>query len=268
MSLARLFRATLFAGLAVALAGCPPQYPKCREDKHCEAKGEVCVDEFCRECGTDAHCREGFQCRDFACVPIPVCRVDGDCGEGRRCRQGQCVPECESDRECAAAEQCEAGRCVERDTCTSDEQCGPGRRCEEGRCASLEAGATGAGEEDEAAAARRRALEQCQLERVRFDFNAFSLSDDARQSLDRAAECIRFRNRPVVLAGHADERGTEEYNLVLAERRANAAKRYLISLGLDERRLQTISYGEEKPLDPGQNEAAWAANRRVELSFR
>jgi len=62
--------------------------------------------------------------------------------------------------------------------------------------------------------------------------------------------------------GHCDERGTNEYNLALGERRANAAKRYLLSLGISSDRISSISYGEEKPLDPGHNEEAWAKNRR------
>ncbi|HLD30193.1 MAG TPA: OmpA family protein, partial [bacterium] len=62
---------------------------------------------------------------------------------------------------------------------------------------------------------------------------------------------------------HSDERGTVEYNLALGERRANSAKKYLISLGISEDRISTISYGEEKPLDPGHTEEAWAKNRRA-----
>jgi peptidoglycan-associated lipoprotein len=66
----------------------------------------------------------------------------------------------------------------------------------------------------------------------------------------------------IQIEGHCDERGTVEYNLALGERRANSAKRYLSSLGLTVNRVSTISYGKEKPLDPGHNEEAWAKNRR------
>ena len=65
------------------------------------------------------------------------------------------------------------------------------------------------------------------------------------------------------IEGHCDERGTNEYNLALGERRANAAKQYLTTAGVSAGRLSTISYGEERPLDPGRNEAAWARNRRA-----
>ena len=67
----------------------------------------------------------------------------------------------------------------------------------------------------------------------------------------------------IQIEGHCDERGTIEYNLALGERRANSAKNYLISLGISPDRISTISYGEEKPLDPGHNEEAWAKNRRA-----
>jgi peptidoglycan-associated lipoprotein len=66
----------------------------------------------------------------------------------------------------------------------------------------------------------------------------------------------------IQIEGHCDERGTSEYNLALGERRANSAKKYLISLGMPADRISTISYGKEKPLDPGHNEEAWSKNRR------
>jgi peptidoglycan-associated lipoprotein len=67
----------------------------------------------------------------------------------------------------------------------------------------------------------------------------------------------------VTIEGHCDERGTDEYNIALGERRANSAKRYLVNLGVDSSRLETVSYGEEKPVDSGHNEAAWKKNRRA-----
>ena len=67
----------------------------------------------------------------------------------------------------------------------------------------------------------------------------------------------------IQIEGHCDERGTVEYNLALGERRANSAKRYLTSLGIPENRISTISYGKERPLDPGHNEEAWTKNRRA-----
>jgi len=72
----------------------------------------------------------------------------------------------------------------------------------------------------------------------------------------------------VQIEGHCDERGTPEYNLALGQRRADSTKKYLVNLGIDGSRLSTISYGEEKPADPGHNEAAWAKNRRAVFDIR
>ena len=70
-------------------------------------------------------------------------------------------------------------------------------------------------------------------------------------------------NVSVIIEGHCDERGTNEYNMALGDRRASSAKSFLVDLGVESRRLTTISYGEEKPIDPAHNEAAWAKNRRA-----
>ena len=70
----------------------------------------------------------------------------------------------------------------------------------------------------------------------------------------------------IQIAGHCDDRGTEEYNLALGQKRAEVAKKYLVSLGVDPSRIQTISYGEDRPLDPRDTEEAWAANRRDEFA--
>ena len=69
----------------------------------------------------------------------------------------------------------------------------------------------------------------------------------------------------LLVEGHCDERGTEQYNLALGDKRANTAKEYLMTLGVDGSRIRTVSYGEERPFDPGHDEAAWAKNRRAHL---
>ena len=108
-----------------------------------------------------------------------------------------------------------------------------------------------------------------QLKTVYFDFDKYNLRDDARRTLEQDAEILK--NNPdvkVVVEGHCDERGTNEYNLALGENRANAARDYLVRLGIDAGRLSTISYGEERPVALGHDEAAWAQNRRVQFSAR
>jgi peptidoglycan-associated lipoprotein len=102
------------------------------------------------------------------------------------------------------------------------------------------------------------------LEDVHFDFDKYDIRPDAREILIKNAEWLKSNpNIQVLIEGHCDERGTNEYNMALGERRANAAKSYLISLGISSNRMRSISYGEEMPIDPGHNEIAWEKNRRA-----
>src|SRR5215470_7893032 len=101
-------------------------------------------------------------------------------------------------------------------------------------------------------------------DRVFFDFDSSSLREDGRQTLNRQAEWLKkYTNYPVTVAGHCDERGTREYNLALGERRANAARQYLVAQGVPAARVKTVSYGKENPDPPGADEQAWAQNRRA-----
>ncbi len=112
-------------------------------------------------------------------------------------------------------------------------------------------------------AKKDKAAEEIALDRIHFDFDKFTLRPEAREILKRHAELLTKRKTTqITIEGHCDERGTAEYNLALGERRADAAKKYLIQLGVDEKQINTISYGFEKPLDPGHDEDAWAKNRR------
>lgn len=101
-------------------------------------------------------------------------------------------------------------------------------------------------------------------DRVFFDFDKYAVRQDAKPVLARWIDWMkRHPQHPVVLEGHADERGTREYNLALGERRANAVKEFLTAHGIPSSRTTTISYGKERPAVPGSNEAAWAQNRRA-----
>ena len=100
-------------------------------------------------------------------------------------------------------------------------------------------------------------------DRVFFDFDKYNLAPEARAALSKQAAWLgRFSSVTVRVEGHADERGTREYNLALGERRANSVKDYLITLGVSAGRVTTISYGKERPVALGSNEEAWAQNRR------
>ncbi len=100
-------------------------------------------------------------------------------------------------------------------------------------------------------------------DRVLFGTDRFDLAGDARDVLRRQSQWLnQYPSIGVTVAGHADERGTREYNLALGERRAIAVKNYLVALGVDSRRIRTISYGKERPVDARSDEQAWAKNRR------
>jgi peptidoglycan-associated lipoprotein len=104
------------------------------------------------------------------------------------------------------------------------------------------------------------------MDTVYFEFDEATLTEVAKDTLVRNAEWLRSNaNARVQVEGNADERGTNEYNLALGERRAAAVKTYLTSLGIDGSRLVVISYGEERPAESGQGEDAWARNRRVDF---
>ena len=118
--------------------------------------------------------------------------------------------------------------------------------------------------EREAAAA---AAKGSGFENIYFGFDQYALTPEARATLKKHAEWLQANRGHVMrIEGHCDERGTNEYNLALGQRRADAAKKYLVGLGLDAKRLSTVSYGEERPLDPGQDEGAWAKNRRAQFA--
>jgi peptidoglycan-associated lipoprotein len=101
-------------------------------------------------------------------------------------------------------------------------------------------------------------------DRVFFGYDRFDLSTEARSVLERQAAWLRrYPNVRILVAGNCDERGTREYNLALGARRAAAARDYLVSLGVAQNRLETVSYGKERPLDPRANEEAWSVNRNA-----
>jgi peptidoglycan-associated lipoprotein len=101
-------------------------------------------------------------------------------------------------------------------------------------------------------------------DRVFFGYDRFDLTPEARSVLERQAAWLRqYPNVRVLVAGNCDERGTREYNLALGARRAAAARDYLVSLGIDGSRMETVSYGKERPLDARANEEAWSVNRNA-----
>jgi peptidoglycan-associated lipoprotein len=99
---------------------------------------------------------------------------------------------------------------------------------------------------------------------IYFDTDRYNIDSPDQAALQTQAQWLqRYPQKRATLEGHCDERGTRDYNLALGERRANAAKNYLVSLGIEPARLNTISYGKERPVALGSNESAWARNRRA-----
>jgi len=99
---------------------------------------------------------------------------------------------------------------------------------------------------------------------INFDFDSSIIRPDAREILKVNSDfLLKNRISSIVIEGHCDERGTAEYNMALGQRRAQETKKYLVNLGIKESIIKTISYGEERPLDPDHNEEAWAKNRRT-----
>ncbi|MFB0565055.1 MAG: peptidoglycan-associated lipoprotein Pal [Candidatus Aminicenantaceae bacterium] len=104
------------------------------------------------------------------------------------------------------------------------------------------------------------------LRMIHFDFDRYFIREDAKPVLDANSALLKkYPTLKILIEGHCDERGTEEYNLALGERRAKSTLDYLVALGISEGRMKIISYGKSQPLDPGHNEVAWQTNRRSQL---
>lgn len=100
-------------------------------------------------------------------------------------------------------------------------------------------------------------------DRIFFGYDRYDLSSEARSVLDAQAQWLaQYPTLSITVEGHSDERGTREYNLALGERRANSVKNYLVATGVDASRINTISYGKERPAVPGSSDSAWSQNRR------
>jgi peptidoglycan-associated lipoprotein len=243
----------------LALAGCPtkPKYPECKTDDDCKEQKQVCVEGFCKECRDDTQCKEGFVCKSNACTPKPQCAKKEDCPAGQKCStDGKCVPECAADGDCGDGQSCTDGKCgVKKLTCTGDTDCPDGSACVDGFCA--------------AGVARKVAAPppppECEMKAVHFDLDKHNLKTDERAVLDEDLQCLqKLGAKKLKVDGHADERGTPEYNLALGSRRAETVKRYLKQAAPDVE-IETESFGNQKPVDEGHDESAWSKNRRAEL---
>lgn len=262
------------AGLSMALVGltavaCGPdvKYPNCETDEQCTADSagnpikEYCVNQKCQECREDSHCGADQTCKSGRCEKRSEC----PCEAPLVCELDKCVqPECVTNDDCEGGKQCEANRCVDAG-CTTDQECGGGMACIDGVC---QAGSS-TQISSECRPMNASDGEVVALRSVRFDFNQADLRPDSRSALEANAECLRQAPEvAVVVEGHCDERGTQEYNLALGERRAAAVRSYLQNLGIENSRIKIISKGENQPVCTSSSEDCYEQNRRVEFIQR
>jgi peptidoglycan-associated lipoprotein len=124
--------------------------------------------------------------------------------------------------------------------------------------------ATAPADQEQSAKVEAAATTEVNIRDINFDFDQSNIRADAREILKANADILLKKGAAkVTIEGYCDERGTAEYNMALGERRAQEAKKYLVNLGMKASQIKTISYGEERPLDPGHDEDAWAKNRRA-----
>ncbi len=249
-------------GILLSMSGCKPKYPKCDSDDHC-ADGEVCYNQECQECSDSSRCIEkygaGYECADGRCQVASGCQTNSDCA-GQVCRSGQCVDECTTGSECGSG-QCESGRCI--GDCEADIDCGAGQSCQNGVCTGSGLSTTG---DTTGACEIGSDGSIISMTPIAFDFNEYTLTGEAQGVLERTAACLqRTSGSAVVIEGHCDERGTQEYNLALGEKRANTVKSYLRNLGVDASRMLTRTKGENEPVCYDATEPCFARNRRVEF---
>lgn len=235
------------AALGLALgAGCGPDYPNCDTDEDCRA-GEFCVNNLCVKCRNDADCLVGQECRDGACRDIPgYCDSERRCPRSQVCRDNRCSP-CLTDDECGPGMMCRNGVCVQVPQCDEMNPCPAGEECVNGYCRPIPPPA------------------ECQFTSIYFDFDRDNVRRDQRDAVQANRSCMDEHGRTVTLTGYCDERGTEEYNMALGQRRADSVRRYLTNLGVQRSRIgSTRSRGK---IEAGHcyDEGCWQRDRRVDF---
>ena len=254
-------------------AGCKPGYPHCESDDNCAEQGQVCLNGQCQECRDSATCLAKYPqqhrvCKDGRCQNAPECSLDADCaavGLGLICKNEKCQPECTTDGDCTGKRRCAAQRCVA--TCTANTECRAGESCVGGLCQGGAGAVSMAAAPISDACQPHRPGDSVQLDAVEFEFNKYELTGDARDQLSHVLTCLQQAPATlyVTVEGHCDDRGTQEYNLALGEKRANAVYTYFKQMGLEPKRFVVRSKGENEPVCTDNSEACFAKNRRVQF---
>lgn len=238
--------AMLFAFAFAASCGDTSKKPGCKVDKDCKSP-QVCAANKCVECTTDDQCAKGKHCSANACVVKAQCEHDDQCAAGQVCQAGTCKA-CAADSECGPGGTCQAGSCQRPKKCATDNQCADDEDCKDGVCHKATARITDG---------------VCPLSTVYFTYDSSGIEASERDRLDANNTCItKTKGKAVFLVGHTDTSGTEEYNIALSERRAQAAADYLARLGTDPARLQVVPKGETEPSGLGDDK-----DRRVEFQW-
>ncbi len=265
----------LGVGLGLLLAGiftpgCN-KYPQCKKNDHCRAEaGETCVSGTCQNCQADADCvqrtpegQDPWTCNAFRCGPAgsadaatpgaggeegDPCTQRTDCFGGLTCTAGVCSL-CAEDFECSPSTcNLDTGRCGPQGACQTDDQCAMDEICDGGMCVfSGDLGDEGGG--------------PCGLPAVYFAFDSDTITPKTIEELTALAPCIQEQGRKIFLEAHADDRGTEEYNILLTERRGIQVKDFLVDKGAPRELLQVIAKGSLEA--EGRDETTRAQDRRV-----
>jgi peptidoglycan-associated lipoprotein len=269
--------ALLVCASVLALGACKkPEYPACKKDKHCKQDlGETCVDGSCQNCQTDAECAGkgpggiNWTCFEFRCVDPAEAAAGGsggngelgapctqtiDCYGGLVCTAGACS-NCTEDFQCSPSTcTIETGRCSASGSCTTDDQCPMDEICDGGMCIfSGDYGQPGA-------------QGPCGVDAVFFGFDSDQITPQNQETLTRVASCIAENNSTVTLEAHADNVGTEEYNILLTERRGQNVKNFLTNAGAPAESLSVVAKGSLEAA--GSTEPERAKDRRVQFYFQ
>jgi peptidoglycan-associated lipoprotein len=237
----------LVFGLAAPGCGDSSKKPGCKSDKDCKTK-LVCAANACVECTDSSQCPSGRRCNANACVAAPECERDDQCQDGKVCQAGKCKA-CVADSECPSGT-CRGGRCAPAKKCSKDDECADDEDCVNGVCRK-------------AGAAASSGDATCTLATVYFAFDDSNVQPSERDRLAGNVACVeKTKGKSVLLIGHTDTSGTEEYNIALSERRAQAVADYMARLGSDPARLQVVPKGETEPTGLGDDK-----DRRVEFQW-
>lgn len=272
-----IFLGMLVLGLGATTTACKkPEYPACKRNKHCNQEmGEKCVDGTCQNCVDNSECAgkgpngEDFVCYEFRCVDPSEAAAEGsgqgspctsslDCTGGLVCKSGIC-DFCAEDMDCPTGT-CDLGTGLCSDgmpgaagACNVDDDCAIDEICDGGMC--IFSGDYGGDGEV-----------LCELSAVFFGFDSPKLTPETQEQLKAAAQCIADQGRLVYLEAHADPRGTEEYNILLTDKRGQSVKKFLLDLGVPAENMQVISKGSLEAR--GTDEQSYADDRRVEFIWQ